>query len=81
MVTEAGSYLRLIDSGIIQLQAQGPSRTCKESKGEEEKTYSSISQRSTRKLGLRNFSSMRGEPKTLQGYLTYKKTHPPRTLP
>ena len=42
MVTKAGSYLRLIDSGIIQLQAQGPSRTCKESKGEEEMTYSSI---------------------------------------
>ena len=30
--TEAGSYLRLIDSCITQLQAQGPSRTCTESK-------------------------------------------------
>ena len=27
-VTEAGSYLRLIDSCITQLKAQGPSRTC-----------------------------------------------------
>ena len=34
--TEAGSYLRLIDSCITQLKAQGPSRTCDESKEEEE---------------------------------------------
>jgi len=31
-------YLRLIDSCITQLKAQGPSRTCNESKEEEEKT-------------------------------------------
>ena len=35
-VTEAGSYLRLIDSCITQLTAQGPSRTCNESNEEEE---------------------------------------------
>jgi len=35
--TEAGSYLRLRDSCLTQLKAQGPSRTCNESKeGEEE---------------------------------------------
>jgi len=34
--TEAGSYLRRIDSCISQLKAQGPSRTCNESKAEEE---------------------------------------------
>jgi len=34
--TEAGSYLRLIDSCITQLKAQGRSRTCNESKEEEE---------------------------------------------
>ena len=34
--TEAGSYLRLIDSCITQLKAQGPSRTCNQSKEEEE---------------------------------------------
>ena len=34
--TEAGSYFRLIDSCITQLKAQGPSRTCNESKEEEE---------------------------------------------
>ena len=34
--SDAGSYLRLIDSCITQLQAQGPSRTCIESKEEEE---------------------------------------------
>ena len=33
---EAGSYLRLADSCITQLKAQGPSRTCNESKEEEE---------------------------------------------
>ena len=33
---EAGSYLRLIDSCITQHKAQGPSRTCHESKEEEE---------------------------------------------
>jgi len=32
---EAGSYLRLIDSCITQLKAQGPSRFCNESKEEE----------------------------------------------
>jgi len=31
---EEGSYLRLIDSCITQLKAQGPSRTCNESKEE-----------------------------------------------
>ena len=35
VVTEAGSYLRLIDSCITQLKAQGTSRTCDESKEEE----------------------------------------------
>jgi len=32
--SEAGSYLRLIDSCTTQLKAQGPSRTCNESKEE-----------------------------------------------
>jgi len=32
--SEAGSFLRLIDSCITQLKAQGPSRTCNESKEE-----------------------------------------------
>ena len=35
--SEAGSYLRLIDSFITQIKTQGPSRTCNESKEEEEK--------------------------------------------
>ena len=34
--SEAGSYLRLMDSCITRLKAQGPSRTCNESKEEEE---------------------------------------------
>jgi len=33
--SEAGSYLRRIDSCITQLKGQGPSRTCNESKEEE----------------------------------------------
>ena len=32
--SEAGSYLRLIDSCITKLKAQGPSRSCNESKEE-----------------------------------------------
>ena len=36
VVTEEGSCLRLIDFCITQLRAQGPSRTCNESKEEEE---------------------------------------------
>ena len=36
MDAEAGSYLRLGDSCTTQLKAQGPSRTCHESKEEEE---------------------------------------------
>jgi len=34
--SEAGSYLRPIDSCITQIKAQGPSSTCNESKEEEE---------------------------------------------
>ena len=36
--SEEGSYLRLIDSCITQLKAQGPSRTSNQSKEEEEAT-------------------------------------------
>ena len=38
-LNEAGSYLRLIASCITQLKAQGPSRTCNESKDEEEEVW------------------------------------------
>jgi len=38
--TEAGSYLRLIDSCITQLKAQGPARTCNESKEKKKKKKS-----------------------------------------
>jgi len=40
--TEAGSYLRLIDSCITQLKAQGHSRTCNESKEEEDLAVSGL---------------------------------------
>ena len=39
--SEAGSYLRRIDSCITQLKAQGPSRTCNESKEERERCWRS----------------------------------------
>ena len=41
VVTEASSYSRRIDSCITQIKAQGPSRTCNESK-EEEEDYSQV---------------------------------------
>ena len=34
--SEVGSYLRLIESSVTQLEAQAPPRTCAESKEEEE---------------------------------------------
>ena len=37
--SEAGSYLKLIDSCITQIKAHGPSRTCNESKEEEEEEW------------------------------------------
>ena len=37
--SEAGSYSRLIDLCITQLKAEGPSRTCNESKEEEEEAF------------------------------------------
>jgi len=38
--SEEGSYLRLIDSCITQLKLHGPSRTCNESKEEDEVRWS-----------------------------------------
>ena len=46
--TEAGSYSRLIDSCITQLKAQGPSRTCNESKEDEEEEGWGVRRRSGR---------------------------------
>ena len=39
---EAGSYLRLIAPCITQLKTQGPSRTCNESKEDEEERTSTL---------------------------------------
>ena len=39
VVIEVGSYFRLIDYYFTQLKAQGPSRTCNESKEDEEVGY------------------------------------------
>ena len=49
VVTEAGSYLRLIDVCITQLKAQGPSRTCNESEEEEEDSPGLLGQSPLRK--------------------------------
>ena len=43
----AGSYLRLIDSCITQLKAQGPSRTCNESKKAAEEEFPASSRAQT----------------------------------
>ena len=40
--SEAGSYLRLRDSCITQIKAQGPSRTCDESEQERERAVSAF---------------------------------------
>jgi len=48
--SEAGSYLRLVDSCITQLNAQGPSRTCNEIKEEEEEAGWSMATRVDRNL-------------------------------
>ena len=43
--SKVGSYLRLLDSFVTQFKAQGPSRTCNESKEEEEKKMPSALKR------------------------------------
>jgi len=80
--SEAGSYLRRIDSCITQLKAQGPSRTCNESKEEKEEDYL----RGIRVREVRNLKK-RGERlvtlwrrRCLQGYLVHKKPPARRTL-
>ena len=42
VVTEAGSYLRLIDSCVTQLKAQGPFSTCNERKEEDPEDEASL---------------------------------------
>ena len=71
-VTEAGSNLRLIDSCITQLKAQGPSRTSNESKEEEEKDCAA------RARGVRPVLS--ASRRHLQEYFAHKKQPPRRTL-
>ena len=59
--SEAGSFLRLIDSCITQLKAQGPSRTCTESKKEAVNKHKissrSLGEMSDRKISFRFFPS------------------------
>ena len=42
--SEAGSYLRRIDSCIIEVKTQGPSRTCNESKEDEQNKKSYLTE-------------------------------------
>jgi len=53
VVTEAGSYLRRIDLCVTQLKAQGPSRTCNESKEEEEEASAPAETRHAESVILR----------------------------
>ena len=70
--TEAGSYLRLIDSCITQLKVQGRSRTCNESKEEEGNcnphffTQSPIASTTQRHLGAREVHGPHGPEQRLQ---------------
>ena len=59
------SYLRLVDSCITQIKAQGPSRTCNESKEEV--------------VHLPTHRQLHSWDQ-LQGYLAHKKLLPPRTI-
>ena len=51
--SEAGSYLRLIDSGITHLRAEGSSRTCNKRSREEETSLESAHVRSATPLSSR----------------------------
>jgi len=67
--TEAGSYLRLVDSCITQLKAQGPSRTCNESKEEEDHgfphTYTEAFSRGTlKRTPLYKIKTLNPKPRT-----------------
>jgi len=80
-MSEVPPYLGLIDSCITQRKAQGPARTCNESKEEEEAIGATGA-----------LSKIVGDPRTtpvcgglpcaslshpVQGYLTHKKQPPP----
>jgi len=75
--SEAGSYLRLIDSCITQLKAQGPSRTCNESKEEKKKTECGVVMTGARGVHVRD-AATRVRPCALYpgvvGYMGYSGT-------
>jgi len=67
VVTEAGSYLRLIYFCITRLKAQGPSRTCNESKEEEKKSYP-IAARQRLTIAIRTWLRLEGLGFRVQGF-------------
>jgi len=77
--TEAGSYLRLIDSCITQLEAQGRSRTCNESKEEEEGVRTTACDEIESRPIAPAVSCAQKNMSTfaIQGYLAHKKQPPP----
>ena len=60
--SETVAYLRLIDSCITQLKAQGPSRTCNESKEEEKHLWDGGRQRGAWLVPCRGTSLIRKRP-------------------
>ena len=66
VVTEAGSYLRLTASCITQLEAQGPARTCNESKKEEEEAARDSSAGASPALTISGFRERKNERALLQ---------------
>jgi len=78
--SEAGSYLRLIDSCITQLKAQGPSRNCHESKEEEERcdTWSTTSWGMAKEFTLnprRCIQDSHGQIQDSQGHIHDSQGH------
>jgi len=81
--------VRLVDSCITNLKAQGPSRTCNESKEEDvdlvkPSTLAIVCLFSWPKdatTAVHGYLESQNTPHTVQEYLARNKTHPPRTLP
>ena len=78
--SEAGSYLRLIDSCITQLKAQGPSRTYNESKEEEEASEAVGVQRPCGACVVEFHTEIIWKIPSLVSQLYLKNCHPTKNL-
>ena len=80
--SEAGAYLRPIDSCITQRKAQGPSRTFWDESKEDEKEGRMRWMQTTLRSGCGGIESalavLTRRGKRVQGYLAHKKLQPPK---